>query len=89
MQLSTDFTAYTRHGYTSDELNTTDLVWNARLTCPLMKSRLLLALDGFDILGQLSNVTRTINAQSRTETHTNTLPRYALLHAIWRFNKQR
>lgn len=88
MQLSTDFTAYSRWGYTADEMNGTDLVWNARLTYPLAKGRLLLALDGFDILGQLSNVTRTVNAQSRTETRTNTLPRYALLHAIWRFNKQ-
>ena len=88
MELSTDFTAYTRTGYTSDEMNGTDLVWNARLTCPLMKGRLLLALDGFDILGQLSNVTRTINAQSRTESYTNTLPRYALLHVIWRLNKK-
>lgn len=88
MELSTDFTAYTRTGYTSDEMNGTDLVWNARLTCPLMKGRLLLALDGFDILGQLSNVTRTINAQSRTESYTNTLPRYALFHVIWRLNKK-
>ena len=35
-----------------------------------------------------SNVTRTINAQSRTESYTNTLPRYALLHVIWRLNKK-
>ncbi|MBR4729507.1 MAG: hypothetical protein IK075_04540 [Prevotella sp.] len=88
MELSTDFTAYTRTGYTADEMNGTDLVWNARLTCPLMKGQLFLALDGFDILGQLSNVTRTINAQSRTESFTNTLPRYALFHAIWRLNKK-
>lgn len=87
-QLSSDFTVYTRRGYTSDEMNGTDLVWNARLTCPLAKGRILLALDGFDLLGQLSNVTRTINAQSRTEAYTNTLPRYALFHAIYRFNKQ-
>ena len=69
-------------------MNGTDLVWNARLTCPLAKGRILLALDGFDLLGQLSNVTRAINAQSRTEAYTNTLPRYALFHAIYRFNKQ-
>ena len=87
MQLSSDFTAYIRRGYASSEMNGTDLVWNARLTCPLLKSRLLLALDGFDILGQLSNVTRIVNAQSRTESYTNTLPRYALLHAVYRFNK--
>ena len=88
IELSTDFTAYTRRGYTADEMNGTDLVWNARLTCPLMKGRLLMALDGFDLLGQLSNVTRTINAQSRAESYTNTLPRYALFHVIYRFTKK-
>ena len=44
-------------------------------------------LDGFDILGQLDNVTRTLNAQGRTETYTNVLPRYGLLHVVYRFNK--
>jgi hypothetical protein len=87
MELSTDFTAYTRHGYTSSGMNGTDLVWNARLTYPL-KGQLLLVLDGFDILGKLSNVTRIINAQSRTESLTNTLPSYVLFHVIWRLNKK-
>ena len=45
-------------------------------------------LDGFDLLGQLDNVTRTVNAQGRTETCTNVLPRYALLHLVYRFSKQ-
>ncbi|MDE7086322.1 MAG: hypothetical protein K2O48_06530 [Prevotella sp.] len=87
MQLSTDLTAYTRRGYTSPEMNGTDIVWNARLTYPLMKGKMTVMLDAFDILGQLSNVTRTLNAQSRTESYTNTLPRYALLHVTYRLNK--
>jgi hypothetical protein len=45
-------------------------------------------LDGFDLLGNLSNVRRTINAQGRTETWNNVTPRYALLHVIYRLNKQ-
>lgn len=87
MQLSTDLTAYTRKGYTSPEMNGTDIVWNARLTYPLMKGQMTVMLDAFDILGQLSNVTRALNAQSRTESYTNTLPRYALLHVTYRLNK--
>ena len=88
LELSTDLTLYTRTGYADPQLNTTDLVWNARLSRPFLKGRLLVMLDGFDLLGQLDNVTRTINAQGRTETYTNVLPRYALLHAVYRFNKQ-
>lgn len=87
MQLSTDLMAYTRRGYTSPEMNGTDIAWNARLTYPLMKGKMVVMLDGFDILGQLSNVTRTLNAQSRTESYTNTLPRYALLHITYKLNK--
>lgn len=88
LDLSTDLSLYTRTGYADKSLNTNDLVWNARLTRPFFKGKLLVMLDGFDILGQLSNVTRTLNAQGRTETYTNVMPRYALLHVVWRFNKQ-
>ena len=88
LDLLTDLNLYTRTGYADAALNTNDLVWNARLARPFFKGKLLVLLDGFDILGQLSNVTRTMNAQGRTETHTNVMPRYVLLHAVWRFNKQ-
>ena len=88
LDLSTDLSLYSRTGYADPLLNTNDLVWNARLTRPFLKGKLLVMLDGFDILGQLNNVTRTLNAQGRTETFTNVMPRYALLHIVWRFNKQ-
>ena len=88
IELNTDLNLYTRTGYADSRLNTTDLVCNARLSRPFLKGRLLLMLDGFDILGQLDNVTRIVNAQGRTETYTNVQPRYALLHVVYRFNKQ-
>ena len=88
MELNTDLTLYTRTGYADARLNTTDLVWNARLTRPFLKGRLLLMVDSFDLLGQLDNVTRIVNAQGRTETYINVLPRYALLHIVYRLNKQ-
>lgn len=88
IDLNTDFSLYTRSGYADVRLNTTDWVWNARLSRPFFKGSLLVMFDGFDILGQLSNVTRTINAQGRTETFTSVMPRYALLHVVYRFNKE-
>jgi hypothetical protein len=88
LDLSTDLSLYNRTGYVDDALNTNDLVWNARLSRPFFKGKLLVMLDGFDILGQLDNVTRVVNAQGRTETYTNVLPRYALLHVVYRLNKQ-
>ena len=86
--LTTDLTLYGRTGYADASLNTNDVVWNARLARALFKGKWVVMLDGFDILGQLSNVTRTINAQGRTETYTNVLPRYGLLHVIYKFQKQ-
>ena len=86
--LTTDLTLYGRTGYADASLNTADVVWNARLARALFKGKWVVMLDGFDILGQLSNVTRTINAQGRTETYTNVLPRYGLLHIMYKFQKQ-
>ena len=88
LDLSTDLGLYTRTGYADDALNTSDWVWNARLSRPFFKGKFLVIVDGFDLLGQLSNVTRTLNAQGRTETYTNVMPRYVLLHAVYRLNKQ-
>ena len=88
LDLSTDLGLYSRTGYADENLNTSDLAWNARLSRPFFKGNLLFVVDGFDLLGQLSNVTRTLNAQGRTETYTNVMPRYTLFHIIYRLNKQ-
>ena len=87
-QFSTDLTMYSRRGYNDATMNTNELVWNARLTKRLMHGNLLLQLDAFDLLGQLSNVRRTINAQGMTETFYNVIPSYALLHLTWKLNKK-
>ena len=85
--LSTDLTMYSRRGYEDRTMNSNDLVWNARLTnASLLHGNLVFILDGFDILGQLSTVRRTLNAQGRTETWYNTVPRYAMLHIVYRLN---
>jgi hypothetical protein len=88
LQLSTDFNVFTRSGYSNDKLNTTDLVWNARLSYSLMRGQLQIMLDGFDMLHNLSNVTYDVNAQARTETYVSVLPRYFMLHIQYRFNRQ-
>ena len=87
-QLATDLTMYSRRGYIDNTMNTNELVWNARLTKRLMHGNLLLQLDGFDLLGQLSNVRHSIDAQGRTETFYNVIPSYGLFHVTWRMNKK-
>lgn len=85
--ISTDFTVYTRRGYSDQALNKTNFVWNAQARYTMLKGQLIFMVDGFDILHNLSNVFYSVNAQARTETYTNVLPRYVMLHIQWKFHK--
>ncbi|MDE7111641.1 MAG: outer membrane beta-barrel family protein [Muribaculaceae bacterium] len=86
--LSTDFNMFMRRGYADSRLNTTDLIWNARVTKSILSGSVMFILDAYDLLRQLSNISYTVNAQARTETVTNVIPSYLLLHLRWNFNKQ-
>lgn len=86
IQLSTDLTMYSRRGYDDDAMNTNDLIWNARVSKRIPKYKLTIMLDGFDMLHNLSNVTRVLNGQGRTETYRNGIPSYVMLHCIYRMN---
>ncbi|MDD4759920.1 MAG: outer membrane beta-barrel protein [Bacteroidaceae bacterium] len=88
LQLSTDLTMFSRRGYELKSMNTNDLVWNARLSRTFLNGNLTCFVDGFDILGKLSNIYRSVNAQGRTETRYNVVPRYVMLHVIYRLNVQ-
>lgn len=86
-QIATDFTVYSRRGYSDTKLNTDNFVLNARFSYSIPKVGLTLMADGYDILHNLSSVTYRMNAQSRTETYHTVLPRYFLFHIQWTFNK--
>lgn len=86
--LSTDFTVFSRRGYDDPHLNSDDFVWNLRMERSVLHGNLTFALDGFDLLHDLSKVTRTVNAQGRTESYTNVLPSYFMAHVIYKFNRK-
>lgn len=88
IQISTDMTMFSRRGYADRNMNTDEFVWNGRISKSVYHGNLIFMLDGFDILGNLSNVRRTLNAQGRTESYNNVIPQYAMLHAIYRLNIQ-
>lgn len=83
-QFGTDINLMMRRGYSDRVLNTTDWVWNASLSKVMLHGNLTLKLNAVDILGQISQVSHALNAQGRTETWTNTVPRYVMLHLTWR-----
>lgn len=86
MQLVTDLTLYCRRGYDDPAANTNDVVWNARLSKRILKGGLTFSVDAFDMLGQLSNLTQTVNSQGRFETFRDVTPRYVMFHVIYRLN---
>lgn len=86
--ISSDFSLYTRRGYYTEYLNGTDIVWNAKVTKSILKGGIIFALDAYDILHQISNISYVNNTQYRVESITNGVPAFFLLHVQFRFNKQ-
>ncbi|MDE6286846.1 MAG: hypothetical protein K2L99_07625, partial [Muribaculaceae bacterium] len=86
---STDFVCYTRRGYGSPQLDTTDPIWNLRITyAPPRSSHWVFMADGFDLLHSLSNVNYAVTAAGRTVSYTNALPRYFMLSVQYRLSIQ-
>ena len=78
-----------RRGYGVDYLDTTDPVWNVRLTYSHPRyTRWVFMADGFDLLHKLSNVNYAVTATGRTVTYTNSLPRYLMFSVQYRLNLQ-
>ena len=88
LNLATDIKMFSRRGYGSPEMNTDDLAWNAQLSRSFLKGRLTAKLTAYDILRQISTKAFSINAQGRTETRYNCIPRYVMLSVAWRLTKK-
>ena len=86
--IETDLLMHSRRGYTDAEMNDNRLYWDASLTKSFHQGQWILKLRGYDLLGQVSNLRYSINAQGRTETWTNTMRRYALLTVSYRFSQK-
>ena len=87
MQLHTDLGMSSRRGYNDASLNTNELLWNAQLSQGFLSGKpLTVTLQFYDILRQQSNLSRTINAMSRTDNEYNAINSYAMLHVIYRLN---
>jgi hypothetical protein len=87
MQLHTDLGMSSRRGYNDASLNTNELLWNAQLSQSFLTGKpLTVSLQFYDILHQQSNLSRSINAMSRTDNEYNAINAYAMLHVIYRVN---
>lgn len=82
----TDFSIYSRRGYSIGTMNSDDLVWNSSISHSFANNKLVISLEAYDLLHQLSKNRLTINSQARTEIHVNTIPNYFMLRVQYHFN---
>lgn len=86
-KLSTDYGVQCRRGYSRDDMNTTEMIWNASLAHSFLKGKALtIKAEFFDILGQQSNISRWVSEFSRSDTRTNDIYQYGLFSLIYRFS---
>ena len=89
VDFNTDLNLFVRRGYSDRSMNTDEWVWNASLSRSLDgRKAWIVKLSAHDLLGQLSSVRRTLGAQGRVETVSNTLTRCVMLHLIWKFSRR-
>ena len=88
LNLATDLRMFSRRGYYSEMMNDDHLVWNAELTRSFIKGKLTAKLQAFDLLHQLSSTQYNVNAQGRTETWQNCIPRYLMFTLAYKFTQK-
>lgn len=86
LDLSNNFNLYTRRKYTTKELNTNDFVWDARLVRTFLNDKLMVVLEGFDILKQLKHVEYTQSSSYISSKNTNVIPSYMMACVVYRLN---
>ena len=81
--LSTDISESSRRGYSSADMNTNELLWNIQVSQSFLKGKALtVSLQWNDILGQQSNISRTISAMSSSDSRSNAIYSYGMIHVI-------
>jgi len=104
IDFDTELMVCSRYGYDNKEMNGTEMALNMSVgwNFDFRKSSYqggeddkgtgirpwMHKLTGYDLLQQLSNTRRTLNAQGITEVQYNTMPSYVMLHLAYKFHKQ-
>ena len=87
MQFSSDISQQSRRGYDDASMNTNELIWNAQISQNFLKSKnATISVQWYDILKQRSSISRNITATNRSDTWTNAIHSYVMVHLIYRFN---
>ena len=87
-ELNSSLSVYTRRGYGSKELDTTDAIWNMGASYTPKGKRWVFTVNAYDLLHRMSNVHYSVNAMGRTSVVTNSLPSYVIATVQYRLNIQ-
>lgn len=84
---SSDISQQSRRGYQDASMNTNELVWNAQLSQSFLKEKAAtVSVQWYDILQRRSNISRAISATMRSDSWTNAINSYLMVHFIYRLN---
>ncbi|MCQ2258612.1 MAG: outer membrane beta-barrel protein [Bacteroidaceae bacterium] len=87
LSISTDISESSRRGYSSKDMNTNELLWNMQVSQSFLKGKALtISLQWNDILRQQSNISRTISAMSQSDSRSNAIYSYGMIHVIYKLN---
>lgn len=88
INLQSYLTMYSRRGFSDDQFNTDDLLWNIKANKAVMNGNLIFELEAYDLLNQLSGTQYFINAQMQQEKYESVLNRFVLFKVIWKLNRE-
>ena len=87
LQFSSDISQQCRRGYDDASMNTNELIWNAQISQTFLKSKnATVSVQWYDILRERSSINRNYSATNRSDTWTNAIHSYVMVHFIYRFN---
>ena len=87
MSFSTDIGQNSRRGYDDESMNTDELIWNAQLSQSFLKDNAAtVTLQWYDILREKENISRSITATQRSDSWTNAINSYVMVHFIYKLN---
>lgn len=86
MSLSTNINRLNRSGYTDEAMNHSEWIWNAQLSQTFLKGALTVKAEVFDILKQMSNITRSFSSTSRSVSEMNGYNSYMMFSLSYNIN---
>ena len=68
-------------------MNTDELIWNAQLSQSFLRDNAAtVSIQWYDILREKSNISRSISATQRSDSWTNAINSYVMVHFIYKLN---